>query len=129
MFAGQPRTITTTTMPPRAGHSSSPGLDLASLEAAVHRYFRAGIAESTMRVYESAKERYTTLCTERELSQLPLRGDTLCLFVAHLAMAGLKPQTIKTYLSGVRHLQISTSLSDSFMAGSFPRLQYVSERC
>ena len=112
-------------MTPRAGHSSSPGLDLASLEAAVHRYFRVGIAETTTRVYESAKKQYTTFCTERELSQLPLREDTHCLFIAHLTTAGLKPQTITTYPSGVRHIQISAGLSDTFMAGSFPQLQYV----
>ena len=47
------------------------------------------------------------------------------MFVAHLAMSGLKPQTIKTYLSGLRHLQISAGLSDPFLAGRFPRLQYV----
>ena len=45
--------------------------------------------------------------------------NTLCLFATHLAMYH------REYLSGLRHLQITAGLSDSFKTGAFPRLQYV----
>lgn len=50
----------------------------------------------------------------------------LCSFAAFLAGEGLKHRSVKTYLSAVRHLQISMGLGDPFGAGaSFPRLEYV----
>ena len=76
-------------------------------------------------MYESAKWRYTSFCTAHHLPHLPLNESTLSLFVAHLAVSGLKPQSITSYLSGLRHYQIAAGLSDPFTAGSFPRLQYV----
>ena len=51
--------------------------------------------------------------------------NTHCLFTTHLVMSGLKPQTIKGYLSGLRHHQIMAGLLDPFKTGAFPRLQYV----
>ena len=44
----------TTPVSRRAGHPAGLRLDIATLEAAVQQYFRAGLATSTSRVYESA---------------------------------------------------------------------------
>ena len=109
----------------RSGNSPGTRLDIHSLETVVQQYFAAGIAQSTSRVYESAKRRYVSFCSSHQLSQLPLNENTLCLFVAQLAVSGLKAQSIKCYLSGLRHYQISAGLSDPFTAGSFPRLHYI----
>lgn len=47
------------------------------------------------------------------------------LYVASLAREGLKHQTIKCYLSAIRHLQISASMPDPFRNANFPYLEYV----
>jgi len=44
-------------------------------------------------------------------------------FVVHLASLGLSYQTVKSYVSAVRHLQIVSSLPDPSVA-SYPRLNY-----
>ena len=64
-------------------------------------------------------------CQQAGLIPLPLRENTLCLFVAHLVEQGLQHSSIRLYLSSLRHLQISSGLPDPFTAGAFPRLHYV----
>ena len=49
--------------------------------------------------------------------------QTLCRFVGYLAQEGLAHQTIKGYLSAVRHLQISRGLPDPFQQAQ-PKLEY-----
>ena len=44
-------------------------------------------------------------------------------FVAHLALLGLSYQTVKLYLSAVRHMQIMSNLPDPSVA-LYPRLSY-----
>ena len=50
--------------------------------------------------------------------------DTLCRYVAFLAGEGLRHRSIKTYLAGIRCLQIQKSLGNPF-ANGWPRLEYV----
>ena len=52
----------------------------------------------------------------------------LCLF-AHLAENGLKYQTVKCYLSGLRYFQISAGMRDLFFKVhvSMPRLEYITK--
>ena len=47
------------------------------------------------------------------------------MFAVFLAKQGLKHQSIKGYLSALRHLQIAEGLGDPFLPGAFPRLEYV----
>ena len=47
------------------------------------------------------------------------------MFAVFLAKQGLKYQSIKGYLSALRHLQIAEGLGDPFLPGAFPRLEYV----
>ena len=87
-------------------------------------YFHCALAPSTHRAYNSAKKRYTNFCSQAELSPLPAGEDKLCLYVSHLARSGLRHQTIKCYLSAVRHLQIEHGRGDPFLA-SMPKLEQV----
>ena len=49
----------------------------------------------------------------------------MCMFVAQLGTEGLAHQTIKCYLSAVRHYSIMAGQGDPFGPGAFPVLQYV----
>lgn len=55
---------------------------------------------------------------------LPVSEDRLCQFVAFLRLEGLRHQTAKSYLSAVRHLQISQGRGDPCIS-SMPRLELV----
>ena len=63
---------------PGVVHTADARLDVTSLEAAVHSYFRAGIAVSTTQIHDSAKRQYTSFCREVNLPQLPLQ-ECVCL--------------------------------------------------
>ena len=58
------------------------------------------------------------------LRYIPVSERKLCEFVANTAKEGLKHQTIKSYLSAVRHLQILVGLGDPF-SQNMPMLEYV----
>ena len=64
-------------------------------------------------------------CQEAGLTPLPLSEDVLCLFLPHLSQENLQFASIRTYLSAIRHLQITAGLSDPFTHNAFPRLSYV----
>ncbi|KAL5477312.1 hypothetical protein EMCRGX_G024096 [Ephydatia muelleri] len=68
--------------------------------------------------------RYLTFCSEDHVQPLPTNEETLCKFVAWLFVQGLSHQTMKSYLSAVRHLQITSGVGDPF-ASEMPKLQYV----
>ena len=84
-----------------------------------------GITGNTTRTYDSRKRRFLRFCQEAGLTPLPLSEDIFCLFVAHLSQENLQFASIWTYLSAIRHLQITASLSDPFTHNAFPRLSYV----
>ena len=63
-------------------------------------------------------------CQTYEIPPLPLSELSTCLFAAFLAHQGLKSQSISTYLSAVRHLQISAGLPAP-QRFEWPRLQYI----
>ena len=92
------------------------------MEAAVHDYFKKGLAKSTDRVYSSAKRRYWSFCGHYNLVPIPLTETVLCKFAACLGREGLKFQTIKTYLAGIRHSYIEAGFPAP-PPGAWPRLQ------
>jgi len=47
------------------------------------------------------------------------------LFASHLASHNLTPQTIKTYLAGIRHMQITLRFPELKEFSSLPRLRMV----
>jgi len=87
-------------------------LDLQKLDQTVQRYFTAGLAPSSHKTYQAAECRYLGFCSSFALTPLPTSEELLCNFSACLGQQGLAHTTIRTYLSGVRQLQITYGGSD-----------------
>ena len=98
---------------------------MSNLESSVQRYFSKGLAKSTLTVYKSAQNRYLTFCSAYQFQPLPLTEPFVCYFSAFLADQGLRLQSIKAYISAIRHLQISAGLSEPFKGQQWPKLKYV----
>lgn len=94
------------------------------MEELIRLYFAQGIARSTMTTYSSAQRRYLSFCEQYQISPLPLSESSVCLFAAFLVQKGLRAQSISTYLSALRHLQISAGLHPP-QRSEWPRLQYM----
>ena len=76
-------------------------------------------------LYRSAQQRYLKFCNEKHLFPIPTSENVICYYVSSLASdCQLKHQTIKAYISAIRHPQITEGLSDPFKA-EMPRLDYV----
>ena len=90
-------------------------LDCSELDHLTNHFFLKGLASSTLRAYRSAQRRYGTFCAREGRQAVPASEEGLCRFVARLAGDGLKHRTIKSYLSGVRHLHIEEGLADPFV--------------
>lgn len=95
------------------------------MEESVSFYLEKALAPSTLRTYSSGLHRYMVFCTAANLQPIPLAEHTLCMFAAQLAKEGLTHQTIKSYLSAIRHFHIYSGQGDPFVAAPFPLLQYV----
>ena len=74
-------------------------------------------------MYESGKRRYLSFCAQFNLRPLPVDEAGLLSFVAFLFRASLSHQTIRGYLSAVRHLQIMNGFPDPAIS-SLCRLNY-----
>ena len=115
-------------MPAAVGPSPGPHsrVDLAALAASVQGYFQRGLAPSTQKAYNAASKRFYDFCTRYQVeTPFPLSEQLLCGFSAFLADQNLAPQTIKTYLSAVRNLQLSLGLPDPREQSSMPVLKRV----
>ena len=118
--------------PPNTNPSCSGGYgDLGTTRLAVpsvgptlQRLLQAGLAASTQRAYMAGKRKYPTFCQESGTPPLPAIEQKLSAFVAFGVNQGLKHQTVKCYLSAVRHLQISSGGRDPRVE-SMPVLQLV----
>ena len=83
------------------------------------------VVPTTRSAYKSAQCRYAAFCMRYGVSPpYPLQEDILYRYVAFLAQEGLKHRSVKSYLSGIRCLQIHQSLGNPF-AHAMPRLEYV----
>ena len=78
----------------------------------MERYFHSALAPSSQRTYSSAQHRYINFCSSFSLTPLPLCEHQICQFASYLANQGLSHSTIKSYISAIRHLQISHGLPD-----------------
>lgn len=88
-------------------------MDISQLEADVQRYFEQGLASSTHKTYASGIKKFKEFCVKVNLTPtLPVPQQTLCLFIAYLASTGLAYSTITTYLSALRHFQVSMDIPD-----------------
>ena len=91
------------------------------MERIIQSLYCQGLLGNTTRTYDSGKCRYLQFCWS---AGLPVSERTLCWFVAHLVNQNLHYSSVRTYLSAVRHLQISAGLPDLFTHGAFPQLAY-----
>ena len=96
-------------------------MDLATLDPVVWRLFSAGLAPSTERAYMAGKKKYLEFCTRAGVPPIPATEWGLVHFTAFAFQQGLKHQTIKSYLSAIRHLQVSCGGGDPYI-GEMPRL-------
>ena len=99
-------------------------MDIQQLDPLVSFYFHASLAPSTTRSYDSAKRRYLQFCSTKNITSLPVTEQNLCSYVAHVAKSGLSHQTIKCYLSAIRHLQIELGGGDPHIS-TMPVLEHV----
>ena len=84
------------------------------------------IANSTQKTYKSALRRLANFCEMfNVLSPFPVSEAIMCHFASFLANYKLSPQTIKTYLAGIHHMQITLGLPEPRGFSSLPRLRLV----
>ena len=74
-------------------------------------YYMHGIAESTTKLYWHAQNTFLSFCQRLQLDPLPASEDTLILFAAEPAQS-ISHSSIRSYLSGVRHLHIIHGLTN-----------------
>ena len=105
-----------------AGKQSA-GLDVASLDKCVDKFFAKGLADSTQRTYRSGQKCFLEFCEAGGFKAVPASETVLCRFVGFLAESSLKSRTIKVYLSAIRFLHIAEGAGDPFLPG-LQRLHY-----
>ena len=94
------------------------------MDKAVQGYFAAALAPATHKTYKVAERRYVAFCESFGLTPLPASEGILCYYVACLGQQGLAHSSIRTYLSGVRQLQIAHGFKD-FNFDALPRLRQI----
>ena len=100
-------------------------MDLSSLEKDVQWYFEHGLAAATRKTYQAGIKKFVQFChMYKVVNPLPVTQSLLCSYISYLAQSGLAYASIKTYLSAIRHLQISNGLSAPDLA-SMPKLALV----
>jgi hypothetical protein len=71
-------------------------------------------------------KRFQAFCEEFNVTDpFPVSEALLCRFVAFLALKGLAPTSMKTYLAAVRHKQILYGFPEPRETGTLPRLKLV----
>ena len=83
------------------------------------------MSTSSLHSYKSAQNHFCKFCSAFNLCPFPLSETILCSFATYLAKEGLKYQSIKCYISALRHAQIANSFPDSQLASTCPRLEYI----
>ena len=102
------------------------GMDVSTLDEAVQYFCTKGIAQSTHRTYQSALRKFHDFCsTYAIISPFPVSEAILCYFSTYLANQKLSPQTVKTYLAGIHHMQVTLGLPEPKAYSSLPRLRLV----
>lgn len=79
---------------------------------------------ATHKTYSVAEKRYLGFCKKFSIVPLPTSEATLCYFVACLGQQGLAHSSIRTYLSGIRQLQIAHGFKDPAI-DQMPRLHQI----
>ena len=102
----------------------SPRLGLTDLDRQVQSLTVAGLAQSTIRCYNSGVNRYLKFCNVYNVSSFPLTELVLCHFVVFLIREGIFYSAIRQYLSALWHHQLLSGGSNPAFS-SLPRLHYI----
>ena len=94
------------------------------MDQLVQFYIKNSLAQSTQRTYQSGQKRYMTFCISQNINPFPVSENNLCQFVAQLAHKGISHQSIKGYLSAIRHQQISLDHPNPYIC-KMPKLEQV----
>ena len=94
------------------------------MDQAVREYYTAALTPATHKTYKAAERKYLTFCINFNLSPLPTSECLLSYFAVCLGQEGLASSTIRTYLSGVRQIQIAAGFPDPHI-DHMPRLRQV----
>ena len=86
--------------------SGASGLDISSLEGALHKFMEAGLSDSTRRVYRASWNRFLSFTRAFSLPATPITAESAILFVAYLGSEGLSVSTIESYLAALRHFRV-----------------------
>ena len=125
LSTGQPHPLSNPTTSVGTGVGHQPRLDLTTLEREVLQLIENSVAPSTRRTYRSAQNRYLSFCQLANVIPFPVSTHILCQFVAFLGSQGVKHQSAKSYLSAVRHAQITAGFQDPFRNADLSRLECV----
>ena len=90
----------------------------------MERYFQSSLAESTQRIYNSAKRQYLQFCKDKLLLPLPASENQLCQFKSFVAIQSLCHSSIRSYLATIRHLHVSEGYGDPHIS-NMVRLEQV----
>ena len=99
-------------------------MGISALDHIVRQYFARSLAPTTLSSYRSAANCYLAFCSQFNLHPLPLSQSSVVSFVVYLAETGVSYASLRTYLSGIRFLQISNGLADPCLS-AYPMLEYV----
>ena len=103
-----------------------PRLAVSRLDSTFQFHYAQCLAESTHRTYQSGTHRFLTFCNTYNIpSPFPVSKHMLCYFATVLANDKLSLQTIRTYLSAVRSMQISLGFPDPRTQSTMPRLERI----
>ena len=101
-------------------------MDITGLDATVQHFCSQGLAQATHKTYQSALCKFYEFCSLYAIvSPFPVSEAVLCYFSAFLAIRNLSPKTIKTYLAGIRYMQVTLGLPEPRAFSSLPRLKLV----
>ena len=82
-----------------------------------------------MPMYWSALHKFAEFCSLYSiLLPFPVSEPILCYFSSHLTCQSLSPQTIKSYLAFILHMQIMLGLPEPRAFSSLPHLRLVQSR-
>ncbi len=83
----------------------------AGLEETVVAVIDQSVAEPTRRRYASAWKRYSEWCSRMKEAPLPVTEDKATTYVLVLARDGLRAETVKHHLAGLRMAQIKAGMA------------------
>lgn len=84
----------------------APGLAIARLEGIAESLIADSLAENSWRAYSSAQASFQSFCHSLRMPALPAGEHLLLLYAAHLSQR-VCHGTVRSYMSAIRHLQVS----------------------